>query len=108
MEAKQFGERTVYNFTVAVNDSYKKGDEWVEKTHFIDCKFWSNSDYYGTFTRGQNVSVEGKLEQESWEKDGEKRSKLIVSVNKLKLIKMLQPAYSGEPEAAGQEDDLPF
>ena len=40
-EHKIYNENSVINFTVAVNHSIKKGDEWVDETDFIQISRWS-------------------------------------------------------------------
>lgn len=68
------------SFTIAVNKSVKNGDEWEDKTSFVKVKGfgkgYENAVKY--MTKGSSVIVEGTLEQESWEKDGQKRSELVV------------------------------
>lgn len=69
----------VAKFAVAVNEKYKD----KEKTMFIDCNCWGNRagvlEKY--FKKGSRILVEGKLEQETWDKDGEKRSKHVINVS---------------------------
>ena len=70
----------VASFGLAVNRKYKQGDEWKEDVCFVDITTWGNmaencSKY---LSKGRLVLVEGRLNFESWEKDGEKRNKLDV------------------------------
>ena len=68
------------SFTIAVNRSYKNGDEWADKTSFIKVKGFGKSyeNAVKHMTKGSSVIIEGSLEQETWEKDGQKRSELVV------------------------------
>lgn len=80
-EVKSVGEHTVASFALAVGD-YK------DAVSFIDCKAWNQKatvleKYAG---KGKQVCVVGRLRQERWEKDGQKRSKLVVNVNELQLL----------------------
>ena len=69
-------------FTLAVNGFQE------DKTNFIDCKAWGKtaeliSKYVA---KGQRLLVTGELEQETWEQDGQKRSKLSVTVREIQFI----------------------
>lgn len=69
-------------FTLAVNGFQE------DKTNFIDCKAWGKtaeliSKYVA---KGQRLLVAGELEQETWEQDGQKRSKLSVTVREIQFI----------------------
>lgn len=68
------------SFTIAVNKSVKNGDEWEDKTTFVKVKGFGKGyeNAVKHMTKGSSVIVEGTLEQESWEKDGQKRSELVV------------------------------
>ena len=67
-------------FTIAVNKSVKNGDEWEDKTSFIKVKGFGKGyeNAVKHMTKGSSVIIEGTLEQECWEKDGQKRSELVV------------------------------
>lgn len=69
---------SILNFTVCVNEKYKAGNEWKERTNYIDCKKWNAEKLKDYLTKGRMVAVAGSLRQESWEKDGVKQSKLVV------------------------------
>jgi single-strand DNA-binding protein len=75
-------------FSIAVNRSVKKGDEWEEVPSFFEVKavgklFESQHPY---LKKGANVTVEGSLVQENWEtKEGEKRHKIVIQSDTLYL-----------------------
>ena len=58
-------------FSVAVNRSVKKGDQYEEEASYIDCKLYGKSaealEKY--LTKGKLVSLDGSLRQNRWEKD---------------------------------------
>ena len=101
--------KNICSFTLAVTG-------FGDKTNFIDCKAWEKtgelvSKYVG---KGQRLLVIGELEQESWEKDGQKRSKLGVLVRELQFIEKRDSdsvvasqaeKLMGEPVSL---DDIPF
>ena len=78
----------VTDIGLAVNDRRKKGDEWVEETSFFDVTLWGRTaevagEYLG---KGSSLFVEGRLKQETWEADGQKRSKVKVIGEKIQFI----------------------
>ena len=83
------GGTAVSEIGLAVNDKRKdaKG-EWVEETTFVDCTLWGRTaeiagEYLG---KGSSVLVEGRLKLDSWEKDGQKRSKLRVVAENMRML----------------------
>lgn len=75
---------SVTNLSLAVNERYQdKAGEWKEDVSFVDVVLWGKASERAaeTVRKGTSVFVEGKLKQESWEQDGQKRSKLKVSAN---------------------------
>ena len=68
--------KAVAHFSLAVNDGW--GDN--EHASFIDCQAWEKTaeNIVKFFHKGDALFIEGELRQESWEKDGEKRSKIGV------------------------------
>ncbi len=74
---------------IAVNDRRKNAaGEWVDDTTFVDVTFFGRmaevvSQYLG---KGSPIFVEGRLKLDSWEKDGQKRSKLYVIVERMQLL----------------------
>lgn len=73
---------------LAVNEKVKKNGEWVEEPVFVDVTLWGRTaevaaEYCG---KGSNVLIEGKLRLQSWEKDGQKRSKLTVTADSFQML----------------------
>lgn len=81
-EVKDVNQSKVATFRLAINRSYKKGNEWVEKPTFVDCECWNQrADYIkARVQKGTEVFVRGRLESDEWERDGERRSKLKIYV----------------------------
>lgn len=84
------GGTQVLGFTVAVNDRWRnpQTDAWEDRPNFVDCIMFGNraealSRY---LSRGSKVSVEGRLRYSSWERDGQRRSKLEVVVDDLDFM----------------------
>lgn len=78
----------IARFSLAVNRSRKKGEEWVDEVSFFEV------DYFGKgaeavnryLTKGQQVGVEGELRQDRWEQDGQPRSKVVVNATNVRLL----------------------
>ncbi|MBN8629183.1 MAG: single-stranded DNA-binding protein [Planctomycetes bacterium] len=83
------GGTAVSEIGLAVNDKRKdaKG-EWIEETTFVDVTLWGRTaeiagEYLG---KGSSVLIEGRLKLDSWEKDGQKRSKLRVVAENMRML----------------------
>ncbi|MEG2789133.1 MAG: single-stranded DNA-binding protein, partial [Romboutsia sp.] len=74
-------------FSIAVERSYQK-DKQNKKVDFINCeqlgKHTENLCQY--VTKGKKLAVEGELNIENYEKDGEKRSFTKVKVDRLEFL----------------------
>lgn len=113
------------NFTVAWSEKYKE----VETKCFQRCKAWrSTADFVGKyFAKGQEIIVVGKMATESWEKDGQKYSAQVLTVDEASFCgsksanqgeaapaqEYTPPATQTMPSApkfeeVGDDDQLPF
>lgn len=77
----------VMNFSIAVNDSMKKGDEWVDIAYFFDCViFGKRAESLAQYMKkGAKVAISGKLKQEHWDKDGQTHSKVSILAEDVEL-----------------------
>ena len=84
------GGTSVLDFGVAVNERRKnpQSGEWEDRANFVDCAmFGKRAEAVESFlSKGQKVAIEGKLRFSSWEKDGQKRSKLSVIVDEIEFM----------------------
>lgn len=74
---------------IAVNDRVKKGEQWVDEVCFVDLtSFSKTAEVCGRYLKkGSQVLIEGKLRLEQWDsKDGQKRSKHKVVVDKMVML----------------------
>lgn len=104
---------------LAVNSREKQGEEWVDRADFFDITVWGNTAEACAqyLAKGSQIAIDGHLRQDRWEnKEGEKRSKVIVVVGRNGSIQFLD-TRSGEGDSdfsaprSGDEaptDDLPF
>ncbi len=98
---------------LAVNEKVKRNNEWVDETTFVDVTLWGRlaeiaSEY---LSKGSPILIEGRLKLDSWETDGQKRSKLRVVAEQMRMLGSRsgggsggsgQGGYSGAQNSAAQ------
>lgn len=114
---KTFTNGGVVNFSLAVNRSVKKGEEWISVPSYIECKYFSKgAEKVGEYLKkGTPAVVDGSLEMETWEKDGQKFSRLVVNCKTVKWYSRQtqssngnQQSYSAPQNELGYHEDIPF
>ena len=124
----------VVDLSMAINRVYTVDGKQKEETCFVDLVAWGKTaENCGQYlTKGSPILVEGGLQLDQWTgKDGEKRSKLRVRVERVQFLGRTKkseygdapegaprqgavaagPAHEDEPMPAaesGKDDDLPF
>ena len=74
---------------LAVNDRRKDASgNWVDETTFVDITLWARTAEIAAeyAKKGTPVLIEGRLKMDTWETDGQKRSKLKVVGDRLVLL----------------------
>lgn len=110
---------SICRFGIAVNESRKKGDEWVEVAHFFDVTYFGRRGELMAekATKGDRVTVDGRLDYSSWETDdGSKRSKVGIVANEVEGEFVFRKSGEAKPAAAAaapsqatnDDDDIPF
>ena len=93
---------------LAVNDRRKNQQgEWVEETTFVDITLWGRTaevagEYLG---KGSQVLIEGRLKLDTWETDGQKRSKLRVVGERMQMLGGKGGGGGGRSAPSQQYDD---
>lgn len=117
--------KPVVEWTLAVNERWKTASgEEKERCSFVGCYAWGpKGEAFARFHRkGAKALVEGKLVQETWEKDGKKQSRTRLQVSEFHFVggpkgeasqpqpKPATPQPKVLPTEADQpaEDDVPF
>ena len=83
------GGTAVTDIGMAVNDRRKSATgEWIDETTFLDVTLWGRtaevaSEYLG---KGSPILIEGRLKLDTWETDGQKRSKLRVVCDRMQML----------------------
>lgn len=92
--------------TIAVNKSIKKNGEYVTEPAFFEVVMWGKlAETMKTFLcKGKGIGVQGRLDQDRWEKDGQKKSKIYITADKVQL---LGGKGKSENESANATSDFP-
>lgn len=112
-EVKTISDKcTKYSFSLAVNESYKKGEEWVEETSFFDIEA-INRKIFEKEIKGQQMIIEGRLKQDRWKSDdGRSMSRIKVVVENVEFIfsgkKENDTPASAPSDASNNPVDIPF
>jgi len=83
------GGTAVTDLGLAVNDRRKnQSGEWVDETTFVDVTLWGRTAEIASqyLSKGSSVLIEGRLKLDTWETDGQKRSKLRVVGDKMQML----------------------
>lgn len=124
------GGTPVLSFGIAVNDRRKNASgQWEDVPNFFECVTFGNraTALSGILAKGMKVAISGKLHYSSWEKDGQKHSKVDIIANEVELMQNRKPqqeqpqqqaqpaprwnarqAYAEAPQSEFYDKDLPF
>lgn len=100
-ESRKAGETNVTRLVVAVNDARQK-----DKVSYIDVDAWSKlGDVCQQYlTKGRQVLAEGRLVQDTWEKDGKKQSKLYIKADTVQFL----GGKSDNKSSDKKDSEIPF
>lgn len=79
----------VCSFSLALNRSFKGADgNWQEATDYIDVVAWGplGERVAQYLSKGRPCLVNGRLQSSSWEKDGQKRTKVEVNAQDVTFL----------------------
>ena len=81
--------QNVCSFSLAVNRTWKNASgEQQEAVDYIDCNIWGKpAEIINQYMKkGSGILVSGRLQQRSWEQEGQKRSKVEVVVEDFNFV----------------------
>lgn len=109
---RQASNGTPYaDFGLAINESYQKNGQKVEKTCFVDVVVWDRqaSACGEHLHKGSPVFIEGRLQLDEWndKTSGEKRSKLRVRADRVHFLGQPPRAQDNGGHGDGEEDFPP-
>lgn len=107
------GGMSVLTFSVAVNERRQnRNGEWEDYANYIDCTMFGRraESLSRMLMKGTKVAVQGSLRYSSWERDGQKRSKLEVIASDVDVMPKPRSEAKQEQEYAQEEYefDCPF
>ena len=106
------GGTPVLSFGIAVNDRRKNAaGQWEDVPNFFECVTFGNraTALSDILSKGMKVAIAGKLHYSSWEKDGQKHSKVDIIANDVELMQNRKPQQEQQQEEPAYYDaDLPF
>ena len=80
----------ICNFSIVTNDKIKNpaSGEYKDEPSFWDCQLWGKQgeSLNQYLTKGKIIGLDGSLRVESWEQDGQKRTKVKINVQSVVLI----------------------
>src|SRR5215472_12334040 len=110
-------ERTVVNFSIAMNESYKVKDsnEIKKATTYFNCSYWINDRIAKVLTKGTLVELYGRIGVSTYtNNEGDIKAVLTFHVNNVKLHgkstknEAMQISTVEANASKQSEDDLPF
>ena len=102
--------KSVTDVGLAVNERRPdaSGNGWVDEVNFFDVTVWGrNAEVLRDYARkGSPILVEGRLKQDTWEQDGQKRSKVKVVADRIVLLGSRDSGggYSSQRSRGGYSD----
>lgn len=81
--------------------------EWKTETSFFDATAWGKlaESKHPHMTKGKLIGIEGRLQQDRWEQDGQQRSKVYIVAESIQVL--ADPKGSASPQDSGQASAPP-
>lgn len=95
----------VLSFGIAVNDRRKNASgQWEDVPNFFECVTFGNraTALSDILTKGMKVAIAGKLHYSSWEKEGQKHSKVDIIAQEIELMQNRKPQQDYQPQPEPQ------
>jgi len=101
----------VAKFRFAVNNRKKDQatGQWVDDPVYIDVEAFNRGEFGKQadlveqyLAKGRQIFIEGHLKLDQWEKDGQKRSRLLVVVDNIQFLDSKQDSAPGAPRPAAR------
>jgi single-strand DNA-binding protein len=74
--------------SIAVNRSVKHGEEWADEVSYFDVTIFGKTaeSLKPYLLKGQQVAIDGHLQQDRWQKDGQNYSKVVIICETIQLL----------------------
>lgn len=120
-KANTHQDQTVYNFSLAVDDSTYKDGVKQERIIWVDCALWTKRNDITWLKKGATLALNGKPSVKTWQaNNGETKYGLALMVNEYRILKSAPTTEASAPAqtamaqatpsapSTGGADDLPF
>ena len=96
----------VTDISLAVNERVKRNDQWIDEANFFDITLWGRTAEVAAeyLSKGSSVLIEGRLKQDRWEQDGQKKSKIKVVGERMQMLGS-RPGGSGGGNYSNQQSE---
>lgn len=106
-EMRQTGSgMMVATLGVACNRRTKQGEEYVQETSFFNITYFGKqAETCGKYLhKGDRIGSDGYMRQESWEKDGQKRTAIKFIGNELHFLTSKKDSHGSDSSTSEYED----
>lgn len=101
-------DTTVTDLRLAFTSREKRGDQYEDRSNFVDITLWRRDGLLPYLTKGVQITVTGNLRFEEWEKDGQKRNALKVVAQDVQLLNSRsENTQQGPPRSSGNDIPTP-
>lgn len=118
-EIATYNERKVATMQIAVNKVYKSQEGFKTKTMWLRIQYWRDNMDLFTAKKGDTVCVQGELQIDEVEKDGNKYLYPKINAERIRIMQRAKKDDQAQPNANQQnnesadlppqpENDLPF
>lgn len=99
------GGMAICEFSLAINNRRKQGDEWVDEANFFDVTVFGRQGeaIQRYLTKGKQVGIDGRLKQDRWQdkESGQNRSKISIIADNIMLLGGGEGGGPGSGSGAG-------
>ena len=95
---------------IANNESRKKGDNWEDSPSYFDVVYWGKpaENLKAKIHKGMLIGISGRIKQDRWEKDGQKKSKIYINADSIQILEKVQKAENSGTNNGGFQEDIPW
>jgi len=110
IEVKIYGETTIGNFSIAVNNIKKIDNEYIDEVSFFDCVIFGKLviSLQRFLTKGKQIAIKGYAKQERWQdkQTGQNRYAIKFICEQIQLLGNNAATAIKETEEAFNETDF--
>jgi single-strand DNA-binding protein len=95
---------------IANNESRKKGDKWEDEPSYFDITVWGKlaENLKAKIRKGLLIAVSGRLKQDRWEKDGQKKSKVYINADSVQILEKVEKPVEKAGNDSDFQEDFPW